>query len=102
VTKIPTFALALLLGVPAATAALAGTATDNPRNIYQSESVADAAQPTYEQQVLKVRDILAAEGYGDVSDIARQVGGYTATVVKDDKVMEVFVESRSGKVYRLR
>jgi hypothetical protein len=49
----------------------------------------------------RIRNRLAADGYNDVSNLQRDVGGYTAKAVKDGKVVEVMVDE-DGKVTRMR
>lgn len=44
---------------------------------------------------------LQEEGYTDVSNLEKRLGGYTALAVKDGKVVEVAIDS-AGKVTRLR
>lgn len=48
-----------------------------------------------------IRNRLAAEGYYEVSNLQRDVGGYSATAVKDGKVVDVLVDA-DGKVTRVR
>ena len=98
-TKIPALSLAVLLLAPAA--AFAGAATDNARETFESEG-ASAAQSVNPQVASQLRDRLAAEGYGNVTDLQPGYGGYTATAVKDGKVTEVLIDPASGKVNRLR
>jgi hypothetical protein len=96
--EVRALACAVVLLAPAA--AFAGAATNDARNVYESENVGSSTQTTDQQ--LAVRDRLSAEGYEDVSDIRPELGGYTATVVKDSKVMKVLIDPASGEVHRLR
>jgi hypothetical protein len=98
--EVRALAYAVVLLAPAA--AVAGAATDDARNIYERESVGSSTQPADEQLAVQLRDRLAAEGYGDVSELQPELGGYTATVVKDSKVMKVLIDPATGKIHRLR
>jgi hypothetical protein len=49
----------------------------------------------------RIRNRLAADGYYDVSNLQRDIGGYTAKAVKDGKVVDVMVDDE-GKVMRMR
>jgi hypothetical protein len=62
-------------------------------------SVAPVDLPT--QQTIRNR--MAQEGYTEVSNLQREPGGggYTATAVKDGKVVDVMIDA-SGKVTRIR
>jgi hypothetical protein len=48
-----------------------------------------------------IRNRLADDGYTEVSNLQRDAGGYTASAVKDGKVVEVMIDA-TGKVTRMR
>jgi hypothetical protein len=48
-----------------------------------------------------IRNRLADDGYTEVSNMQRDAGGYTASAVKDGKVVEVMIDA-TGKVTRIR
>ena len=48
-----------------------------------------------------IRNRMAEDGYSEVTNLQRDTGGYTATAVKDGKVMQVLIDA-TGKVTRIR
>lgn len=49
----------------------------------------------------EIRDRMADDGYTEVTNLQRDAGGYTATAVKDGKVVQVMIDA-TGKVTRVR
>jgi hypothetical protein len=48
----------------------------------------------------EIRDRMADDGYNEVTNLQRDAGGYTATAVKDGKVVQVMIDA-TGKVTRI-
>jgi hypothetical protein len=48
-----------------------------------------------------IRNRLAEDGYSEVSNLQRDLGGYSATAVKEGKVVQVMIDA-DGKVTRVR